>query len=160
MYGVAWSYAAAQANGGRYLHSGSASAGNGIAPNVLRGGVRGQVHSGRNIAGHIEVGRVGDILHEENAKACADHGFVTQRIGDANPRSEALILCLHQVVVQAAAADRIGAGPMDAQAFVWVRAAALPDKEWPIGLRSIRRRDELRDLHCEVVAQCIGKGRS
>ena len=67
---------------------------------------------------------------------------------------------LPQVVVQTAAADRVRAGPTDAQALVRIRAAvALPHEERPIGLRLVRSKVDLRYLHREVVAQRIGEGR-
>jgi hypothetical protein len=59
------------------------------------------------------------------------------------PRGAKFILRLLSCSSDRAAANRVRAGPMDAQALVRIHAPALPDEERPIGLRSVRGKLDL-----------------
>src|SRR5262249_49536646 len=92
------------------------------------------------------------------APAAADNGLVTERVRNADTRSEILVLGLHEVVIQTPSADRFRVRPTDVKAGIRVRAVALPDKVAPIGLRSSVYGPDGRKAHSEIVAQRICEG--
>src|SRR5881296_4174822 len=106
--------------GRRYLRKGPISAGDGVAPEQARiSDIRCERHSSRNIACQVEVHGVADVLVVEEAPAATDHGLVVERVSNADPRSEVLVLGFHEVVIQTAAADGLSVGPTDVETGIW-----------------------------------------
>src|SRR6185437_9078860 len=129
-----------KAEGGRYLGDASTTSRNRIRPRQSWSGRISPclVDSCRDVAGHVEVHRIPDILHVEDSKAAADHSVFAQRIGYADARSKVFIFRLQQVVIQTAAADRRCDSPADIQTIVGIGAAAMSHEYRPVSLGNIR----------------------